>query len=95
MVVSACAQSEETEYSYAHLRSVEHEINEYFQSFDEEGYKNDELCQIICSVYIADGRVQVGLTEPTDENIELFKERVSDSEAIMFRQGEKGGLDSA
>lgn len=92
VVLPAC--SDEPEYSYDYLRSVQHEINSYFQSFDEEGFKNDELCQIICRVEIIDGRVQVGLTEVTDETIALFKERVSDSEAIRFVQGEQGIDDS-
>ncbi len=97
IVMPACSttQPAEEEYSYAYLRSVQDDINEYFQSFDAVGYSRDRLCQIICGVYIADGYVQVGLTEVTDETIALFRERVSDSETIRFRQGEKGGLDSA
>ena len=92
IAMSAC--STEAEYSGEYLWSVQDDINEYFQSFDEEGFKNDELCQIICSVYITDGRVEVGLIELTKANIALFKERVSDSEAIRFVQGEEGVDDS-
>lgn len=103
IVLSACTISDDsadgritpqnTKYSYDDLKSVEDDINEYFQSFDEESYKKDKLCQIICGVSIVDGYVDVGLTELTDENITLFKEKVSDSDAIVFRQGTKGSLD--
>ena len=92
IAMSAC--STEAEYSSEYLMSIRHDISEYIQSFDEEGYKNDELCQIICSVNIVDGYVEVGLTELTKANIALFKERVSDSEAIRFVQGEEGVDDS-
>ena len=60
----------------------------------KKGFKNDELCQIICSVNVVDGYVEVGLLETTEENIALFKERVCDSDLIRFIQGERGGDDS-
>ena len=92
VVLPAC--SEEPEYSYEYLKSVQNEISSYFQSFDDEGYANDKLCQMIVGVVIVDDYVRVCLTEPTEENIALFRERVSDSEAIRFVQGEKGHGDS-
>jgi hypothetical protein len=85
---------QQTGYSYAYLNSVMDDINAYFQSFDEESYWNDKLCQIMCGASIADGHIDVGLTEPTDENIALFKEKVSDSDAIIFKKSTKGHLDS-
>lgn len=85
--------SKKIEYSDEYLKSVKDDIDEYFQSFDEESYQNDKLCQLICGISIINGSVEVCLTEPTDENIELFREKVSDSESIVFKKGTKGSLD--
>ncbi len=83
-----------TEYSYADLKAVQNDIDDYFESFDEEGARNDKICQVTNRVSIVDGYVEVNLKEITDDIIKLFKERVSDSDAIKFKQGPPGHEDS-
>ena len=82
-----------TVYSSDELNSVQNDVIKYFQSFSEDDYRKDKLCQVVQTITINDGYVEVYLTEINDDLIKQFKENVSDSDAIKLILGLPGHED--
>jgi hypothetical protein len=84
------AGSKDDGYSREYLASIMADIDKYFVGFeDPESLGNDKLGQIFVSTDIMDGYIEVTLTELNEENIALFKKQISDSDAIVFKQGKR------
>jgi hypothetical protein len=72
-------------YTTEYLNSVRDDVVDYLLAHEQS---EDELFLAIIAVYVNEGRVIVELDKVTDHIINLFKEKISDSDAIIFEVGE-------
>ena len=72
------------QYTAEYLNSIMDDINDYFLSAEE----HDELAKEFVGAGIYDNRVVVEFLHLNDDTIALFKETISDSDAIVFDKGE-------
>lgn len=73
-------------YTTEYLNSIMDDINEYLNAHQGS---DDELYLVIQSAGVYEDCVKVFLDKVTDDIIKQFKEKVSDSDAIIFEVGER------
>lgn len=73
-------------YTYEYLKSVMDDINDYMQAHQGT---DDELVLVIQGAAQYENCVKVYLDKITDDIIKQFKEKISDSDAIIFEVGER------
>lgn len=79
------------EFSYQELNSIMSTLNEYKVTTQDEFKDEFNLYYLSC----AENRIVVFLEHLTDDNIEIFKQKVCDSAAIRFEQAAGDAIDDA